>query len=272
METSFSAADNPELVKELLNKALEDAVVPEVAVPDTVIAPPDDHVQLLGGYYDSFSDDLIMTAQVRELNGEDEEVISRAGDPGRALMQILSRGVVKIGEKQASAEILDGLLAGDREWLLLNIRRVTLGNDIPFQGPCPHCNVEGEFSVDLSKIKADRLANPVADRTFTVDCKAGPVSVSLPTGETQKKLVELKDKTGPELDSVVLRECIDEINGLPVTDKNAVKRLGILDRREILKQITERNPGPLLHEASAPCTACGQEVPIPLTLADIFRL
>lgn len=274
MENTVRAEENPELANEIIAQVLAEVDRPVAAADEEtfIVAPPSDQVDLLGGLYNSFTGELDMTATIRELNGEDEEIISRATDAGRQLLAILNRGVVKIGDKQASTELLDSLLAGDREYLMLMIRRVTLGDTIPFIGPCSHCSAEGEFEVDLSKIKLDRLDNPATDRTFTVDCKIGSVTVSLPTGQVQKKLIELKDKTGAELDTVMLRECIEEINGMPVMDKNQVKKMGILDRREILAELTKRNPGPRLVEASAPCSACGQEVPIPLSLADVFRL
>lgn len=274
-DVTVNAAEDPALANEIIAQALAQAKAAEAAEVDRsagITPPPSGDVTLLGGLYNSFTGELTMTAEVRELNGEDEEIISRATDPGRQLLAILSRGVVKIGDKPATAELINQLLAGDREYLLMRIRQLTLGDTIPLQGPCDHCGAEGQFEVDLRNIQLDKLNDPANDRQFNVDCKIGKVGVSLPSGDVQKKLIESKDKTGPELDSILLRECIEEVNGIAVTDRNLVKRLGILDRREILKAIRDKNPGPRLDEASAPCTTCGQEVPIPLSLADVFRL
>jgi len=275
METMISAAENPELVNKLIQDTFEKINNPETAVDtssyEAITPPSPDQVSLLAGLYDSFTGDLVKTAQVRELNGEDEEAVSRASDPGKALLTILSRGVTKIGDKQASTELLDRLLSGDREYLLIQIRRITLGDEVPFSGNCPECGVESLFTLNLSTVETTTLDDP-KNRSFDISCKIGTVTVELPSGSVQRKIIESKDKTSAEMDTLLLRECVVAVNGMPIIDKNSVKKFGILDRREILKQIAEKSPGPKLMEMKAPCSSCGKEVEVPVSLVDIFRL
>ena len=270
-DTVINAHTNPELANKLAKQATElsDQEVMVNAVKPPVTLPPATDVDLPGGLFDPFNG-LISKAEIRELTGVDEEAISKIADPARALLSILERATVKIGEETATKEVLDSLFAGDREMLLLGIRCATFGNEIKLgPGLCPHCDETQTFNVDLSKdIEIKRLDG---DSEFTVDCKVGKVLVTLPKGSTQKAIVESTNRTSAELDTIMLKNCVLEINGKEVFNAEVVRNLGMLDRRTILKEIADRNPGPQLGALKKECQSCGQEVPLPLSLADLFR-
>jgi hypothetical protein len=269
-DTIINAANNPALANEIATKAMKssDPVVASSGPKVTTTPPPDTDVELLGGLMDPIFG-LISTAEVRELNGTDEELISKINDPGKALLTILERATVKIGEELADKETLDALYAGDRELLLLAIRKATFGSDIKLgPGECPSCGVEQTFEIDLNKdVPLKKLdGEPV----FSVKCKVGNVVVSLPTGSTQKAIVTSTNKTSAELDSILLKNCIESINDNSVITLDEVRKLSLKDRRDILQEITTRNPGPQLSAIKIPCQSCGTEVPLPLTLAELF--
>ncbi|CAB4152790.1 Baseplate hub assembly protein, bacteriophage T4-like [uncultured Caudovirales phage] len=277
---TISASENPALAQQLIQAALsmseEEVGTPEPIVQETpvmeIVPPPSGNVELLAGLYDSFSGEQVSTAEIRELNGIDEEALSKINDYGRGLLEILKRGVVKIGEKDASSDVLDELLAGDREYLLLKIRIATLGKELSLEGPCSTCGEQQTFLVDLEEdIKVKKLED-LSETSITISCKVGEVIVDLPNGKTQKKLALSNNKTIAELDSILLEECVSLINGSPVLNSKQVKQLGMQDRRTILKELGDKNPGPDLSGIVKSCVACGSEVPTPLTLADLFRL
>ena len=176
-----------------------------------------------------------------------------------------------IGGKPADKETLDALLAGDREMLLLAIRKLTFGEETHVcPGLCPSCSEEQSFVINLTDdVEVRQLED--ADRHFTLKCKVGDVEVSLPTGSVQKSLVNATNKNSAELDTIILTGCVTSINGFPVMNPKAIKDLGLKDRRDILKAISDRNPGPQLGALTKPCQSCGSEVPLPLTLAELFQ-
>jgi hypothetical protein len=270
-DTVINATNDPALANELAAKAMKpsDPVVASNTQKVTTTPPPDTDVELLGGLLDPI-DGLIYTAEIRELTGLDEEIISKIVDPGKALLTILERATVKIGDEPATKEKLDALYAGDRELLLLAIRKATFGSDIKLgPGECPNCSFEQVFEIDLSKdVPLKKLDG---EHTFTLNCKVGEVVVVLPTGSTQKAIVTSTNKTSAELDTILLKNCIGSINGMPVLSFDDVRKLSLKDRRDILQEITNRNPGPQLSEIKIPCQSCGTEVPLPLTLAELFR-
>jgi len=284
MEQIVSAIENPELAQELVRKAISDddrgmgeqlaeqSSINTIA-EDDVVAPPSGHVDLLAGIYNSFTGELIDTAEVRELTGADEEAISKITDYGRSLLTILQRGTVKIGEEKATKELLDKMLSGDRDYLVLKIRIATFGSTIELSGTCPECDAQQDITVDLEKdVPVTKLEDPTSNRTMEVDCRIGKVLVEYPNGVVQRKLIESKDKTAAELDTLLLSQCVVQINDNPMVTEAQVRALGIQDRRTLLKVLSDKNPGPELDKIVKTCTACGQEVPTPLNLADIFRL
>jgi 5,10-methenyltetrahydromethanopterin hydrogenase len=266
---TISASNNPALANKLVSEALSETEVAGPAPKAEIPLPPETQVELPGGLLDPF-DGLVNTAEIRELTGADEEVIARIGDPGKSLLSILERATVKIGDKSADKETLDALLAGDREALLLAIRIATFGPSVKLGPVCPSCGEDQEFEIDLHKdVKVKSLKE--GDRTFTLDCKVGKVVVSLPTGGAQKALVNATNKNAAELDTILLKSCVESINGTPVLNIQQIKDLSLKDRRDLIKAITDRNPGPQLSEIKKTCKACDSEVSLPLTLADLFR-
>jgi len=274
MSTTINAAENPQLANQLLedvNKLVSQEVagsIPEVVIPSL----PDTTVTLAAGLIDPFAGTVSTTAEVRELNGADEEAIAKLSDPGKALLAILERATVSIGEEPATKQLLGSLLAGDREALLLAIRKATFGSEVEVSTVCDKCPELQTFKIDLDKdVEVKKLEDPIRDRRFTVELKAGLAKVNLPTGDVQTQIINATDKNSAELDTMLLAACVTEIGDQPVLNANRIRTLGITDRRLLLDEIAKRNPGPQLSEIKKACGTCGQEVYLPLTLAELFR-
>ena len=256
----------------VINSAVESLEEPQKVEVKTV-APPETEVTLPGGFITG-EGSLVKYAEVRELNGMDEEAISKSGSIGRAMNLMLQRGVVSIGMDKVSKEEVDQLLSGDRDALLIGIRKITFGSEVDYHVICPSCSEELDVKVDLNKdVPYVTLDDPINDRVFTYTTRKGEeVVVKLPTGSTQKKLFESADKTVSELNTILLAGCVESVNGFPSVGTAAALKLGMVDRENLVAEILKRNPGPRLGEVTTTCAACGKEIPMPLSLADLFRL
>lgn len=244
----------------------------EPTVEIETVTPPSPEVTLPGGFIDS-DGTIVRTVEVRELTGEDEEAIAKSSTASKALTTILMRGAVSIGDREITKDDFDKLLTGDREAILLGIRKVTFGSEMEFVVTCSACSTRQEVTVNLdTDVPVTSLDNPVDDRTWDVKLKNGDIAnVSLPTGKTQRKLVDAPDdSTGAELNSILLNSCINAINGIPAKPNVALK-LGLVDREKLTREIVDRTPGPRLSEVSKVCEACGESMGIPLNLAALFR-
>jgi hypothetical protein len=254
----------------LLDKLTESIEEPKVAVK--TVAPSNSEVALPGGFI-TREGSLVKYAEVRELTGVDEEAISKAGSIGRALNVMLQRGLVSLGMDKTNKEDLDSLLSGDRDAILVGIRCVTFGSSVDYNITCPFCKTALDVTVDIKDgIPTRVLTDPMEDRTFTYQSKLGEVVVNLPNGSVQRKLMENTDKTVAELNTMLLAGCISTINEAPSLGASSVLKLGMADRSKLIEEILARNPGPRLGEVSTACEACGEDIPMPLSLADLFRL
>jgi hypothetical protein len=252
-----------ELVNKFAQKAME---APESAVKTQ--APSKPEVKLPGGFIEN--GEVVKTVEVRELNGVDEEAIAKAPTTGKALNLLLQRGLVKIGSREATYEDLDQLLSGDRDAILVGIRRVTFGNTVDFAVQCESCSEIQEVSVDLSEDVPMKELD--GERAWTVKTKKNTIDVSLPTGATQKKLLENSDKTAAEINTILLSGCVLSVNGMPSMGASTVLNLGMAERAKVVEEIINRIPGPRLGEVVKTCKACGEKMSTPLSLVDLFRV
>lgn len=269
MSNTISAAANPALANNIIQETL--AEKPK-QVEVQITSPSDTSVTLPGGYINA-AGEVIFDAEVRELNGRDEEAISRTTTIGKAFSVILQRGVVRIGSEKATDEILDRLLTGDRDMLTLAIFKVTFGKEAEVGAYCSTCKEEKTVTVDIDEdIKVKGLLDPVEDRRFTVQGKTQEFTVQLPTGVTQKELFNNTDKTAAELNTILLENTVIKINNTPVVSKSQVQNIGLVDRRKIRDEINKRIPGPQFEDLSLECPDCGSEVIVPINLGTFFRL
>lgn len=257
MEAAAGEVDHSE-IDNLADKALE--------LPETV-------VELPGGYIDT-DFNLITEAEVRELTGVDEEAIAKSTDSGRALLTILERGTVRIGEEKATRTVLDSLLIGDRDFLLLAIRRATYGNTVDLTGvDCQHCAHVQDMTVDLSTdVEVSRLNDPATDRYFDVTGPRGKVfGVALPVGSTQRELILKGDLTLAEMNTILLSGAVTSVDGMPSLGASTVRNLGIADREAITREIAKRYTGPRLNAVEKVCEQCGETMTVGLAMGALFR-
>lgn len=256
-----------QLISQFAAKAMEE---PEAIIKTQ--APSDSEVKLPGGFI-SKTGEVIRTAEVKELNGLDEEAISKAGSAAKAFNVLLQRGLVKLGSEEVTKDHIDNLLSGDRDAILIGIRRVTFGDTLTLNVQCASCTSPQTLEVDLIEdVPTRTLEDPINERTFTVTTKQGPAVISLPTGVVQKKLVDNTDKTVAEINTLLLAGCIMSVDDVPSAGARTALSLGMSDRTKILDEIVKRNPGPRLGEVTKACQACGETMDLPLSLTDLFRL
>ncbi|MDB4897397.1 MAG: hypothetical protein JWN15_3659 [Firmicutes bacterium] len=269
--TQINGASNPEAATAAADTALAAASAPTNApvihdVPDCNVTLPAGLLDVHGG--------LTTDAIVRELTGEDEEAIARAGNSVARLMDvILQRGVESIGGKPVDRDTLDRLLAGDRDALLVGIRIATFGPDVALESVrCPSCQKDQNVVIDLEKDVPVKALEDPRQRKFEVELRRGRKAyIALPTGETQRAIAASEDQNYVVLNNILLRKCVTDIGSTPVISDEQIKKLGVADRDTIIKALMERTVGPRLQEVTRPCEACDEVIPLPLSLAGLFQ-
>ena len=267
---SMNAAENPDLANQIIDQVMSstEEIVEEFEAE--ISSPPETVFDLPGGYV-LIDGSVLQEAEVRELTGRDEEAIVKLRSPGASMNETLKRGLIRLGETTPDSVVLEGLLAGDRDYIMLRIFAATFGSNTTATRVCPSCAETVDIEVDiLDDVPIKRLDSP-SDRIFTVDCKVGPVQVTLPTGHTQKQLLEAGNKNIAELSTILLASTVTSINGLPVLGPQQILDLPIRDRRKIAEEIGERNPGPQLQDITKPCPSCEVDMEVPVSLAALFQ-
>lgn len=272
--TTTIGAEDPDALNAAASAALAVAEAePEPEVDTSGETLPETSVHLAGGYLDPNTFNIEYDVEVRELNGADEEAISRSKDIGRALQTILERGTVTVGGEKSTRTVLDMMLMGDRDQVLLSIRRATYGDGQDLHVTCNACDAEQKIEISLSTDVEIRALDAPEDRNFTVTGRVGEIEVSLPDGKTQRELLNaMLEKSASEMNSILLGGCIQAINGTPSAGVKTALSLGIRDRELLSEEIAKRNPGPRLSEVKKNCPNCGEEMTLALSMAALFRL
>jgi len=267
------AADNPELANQIVNEMLSSGAPAPEAAPAVAtrsdIMPRDNVVQLPGGYVNE-KGELITEVTVVELTGFAEEDLARPMGEGKRFNTILEHSVDKVGSMDPNKEILDRMLIGDRNAVLLGVRHVTYGPVELENFVCPHCMEKVAISIDLTKDVPVKQIRDQSDRFFTVSTSKGDAEVTLPTGKVQTEILNAGDKSGAEITTMILAGTVNSIGGIPTMGADSARRLSARDRRTLIKALEERDFGPDLDEVAKPCPSCGEEISLPLSIGSLF--
>lgn len=262
------SADLNELTKKVLNSLNPAPIIDDM---------PDTHVRLPAGLI--VDGTVHRMAEVQELTGEHEEKLAKArtaNNPAKYVNTLLQCGAVSIGDTPVTQKVLDELLQGDLDMLILGIRRATFGDEFElYEVPCPSCEEINDLTLDLKDIPIKELEDP-EEREFEVPLRKGRVAIiQFPNGAIQNEIFK-KPLSIPEMNSLTLAASVISIREADGTEKfsaglSDVKKLGLADRKTLQDFIYENQPGPRYDQVTALCHACEGEVPVPLSVGILFR-
>lgn len=258
---AVAAWDNPDEANRIAQQVMAGEASSGPSAPPVPPSLPDTSVTLPSG----------RTAVVRELNGLHEERLARVTDIARYKSVLLECGVESLDGRPPSPSELDDLLVGDREYLVLRIRMATYGDTVEVGYQCYSCNNIGTVDYDLTDVPVDTLESD----NLSVELSGGRVAyIALATGVEEVESLRLTSKgaTAAEVNTYLISQCVEDITGGALwTGPDSAKALGLRDRSTIVKFLTENQPGPRLQEVGHQCDGCGTDVPLAISLADLFR-
>ncbi len=208
------------------------------------------------GYVDC-SEHCHREVQVKPITGREQQLLaflSPRESVAAIVTELLSRCVGRVGEiLDVDAELVRGLLPGDREFLLLRIYQTTFGDKLQVFLQCPdaECSEITEAPLNLNDITVE--ANPVEMRTFTMkvnEARAERISFRLPTGADQEALAATKELDEAELSQRLLQLCI-------VDPSKSAEKLSQDVREGIEEQMRTLGPG-IEVELEAVCPKCSK--------------
>jgi len=212
-----------------------------------------------GGYHVNGS--RCHQVRLRELTGEDHIfLLDTVGTLPPALWttEVLHRCLSGVdGVEDVSREQVRSLNVGDREALLLQLRRLSLGDrlDCVLNCPSPEC----QEKLDL-ELRADELLQSVPPRVgeaHYVKLKDGDATCTvrfrLVTGEDQEAVVELARHDHRAAADVLLRRCVESV----VSTGEAIVELPSAMKEQLGELMSELDPHAEVR-LNVTCSACGR--------------
>ena len=220
-------------------------------------------------------EDRYRTAEVRELNGRDEEALSKldvSRDDYYPQLQdtILRRAVVRIGDidVQANPKVVGDLLMGDRDILFMSVLIATYGEEKHYEDlVCPSCEGTNDVDVHIPSI-INKVGSMLESDTFEVKLRDGStIELRYPTGTDQLQVLsEKKGATDQERNSFMLQRCIVSNVGNP---REFVLSAGMADRRAMVDALGQ-GPRVEFKEVKVPCSHCNEILPFMFSWADLL--
>ena len=231
-------------------------------------------VPMLAGYVDK-DGVLHTTFTYREMNGKDEEAISKADvrQNGAKMVNVLvERCVVAIGtltKKECGARwgtIVRELLGGDLDYMAFKIRELSKGKEVEFTHKCPNCGskLTTIVSTDEFNIKP-YMGQSVIDFTLARGYKDGKKEIHkegvirLPNGFDREIVTPLFKKNVSTAMTMMLTRLISFNDGALVT-QNLVNEMTLRDRDILEKIIKENTFGVDTTLENLTCSNCGQDI------------
>jgi hypothetical protein len=234
-------------------------------------------VFLPGGYVDN--DGCVhQEVEITPLTGREEELLALKQQPEVASLvtKILQRCIQRIGSiSPVSEDVIRNLLVGDRQYLLLKLRELTLGDYIraTICCPWPDCgqkimvsfttnDVPVTESIDKRLVYSMELS-PQAAFTSASGEICREVSFRLPNGGDQELISPLLVQNEAQALTLLLQRCLHH------PDQELINRLSPLARMEIEQQMAAVAPKVELTMESK-CPECGRDYAVPFDIQHFF--
>jgi hypothetical protein len=218
--------------------------------------------QIPGGWWGDGA--CVREVCLRSLTGEDEAFLLEAGEslsgPAR-VTALLARCILRIGSnREITPEMVRSLTVGDREALLLELRRITYGERLPGLLSCPDsaCRERLDVELHISELLLAPYATPQEwnEISQSVGGKAYRIRLRVPNGADQEALAERSWRNSAEAEKLLLERCVENV----ATNESsflAMEDWPVELANEIGRKMSELDPQAEVL-LSLQCPACGQ--------------
>lgn len=238
------------------------------------------------GYVDK--DNVTHTSYtLKEMTGKEEEAIHKSdvkGNSAKAITRLLAYCVTSIGSLTPKSvgkfteweKIIKSLYAGDVDNMLLNLRRISIGEEVTVQHLCPFCKTKLNTTFNVDELpKIPFKGNTVIPFTLKggyVDGK-GEVhkegTLRLPTHEDRELAFPLAKKNIAYAETFMLSRLCTFNDGYPIDD-TVMRALTVKDRKYLTGILKENNFG-VDTVINSVCSNCGEELQVNMqSLANDF--
>ena len=196
--------------------------------------------------------------ELREMTGTEEELLTnqrliRSGD---AVNQVLANCIVRMGENEevSTKDVLD-MLSGDRLFVLVRLRQVSLGDEVELDPVCQNqaCRTKNHVVVNLNDLPVTPYGEE-REFAFTLPASGSPVRFVHLDGHKEKRLAQMQE---PSI-SVAMMIRILDINGNPPS-KKALNEMSMRDRTALRAEMLRVDAG-IDTNIECDCESCGTRI------------
>ncbi|MDI3548126.1 MAG: hypothetical protein PWR10_1778 [Halanaerobiales bacterium] len=209
--------------------------------------------------------------QMREMTTGEEDMLlnRRSGRDTRTINKVLQACLVS-----PEVNVMD-LLIGDRVFAMIQLRRLTYGDEYAFKVTCPRCNNRFEWEENLGDLKVQYLQDPAwADPehrfTFTLPKSGKTIKWRMMRGKDEQKLALLRREFPEAIMSSIMALRITEIEGEKMVSRKFLSGLPASDAAAFRGEVESKECG-VDTTIAIECLDCGNVFDIDLPIgADFF--
>jgi len=229
-------------------------------------------VHLPVGYQDA-NGKTHQRAVIHKMTGHEEALLfDTALSSAQLVTELIRSCLVRLGDLESvDAAMVRQLYSADRNYLLLELRRFTLGDQLLESYSCPRCGAEVTQVEDLSKIEVRRLPEGESLAGIQIQLEDGytdregkshtEFELTFPRGSDEEFVAPMIEKDPLKAQDALLLRCIKRFGTL---SKAALEGYGIKilrdltlgDRRKIQAAFEDQSPGVNFRRAIN-CQHCG---------------
>jgi hypothetical protein len=201
----------------------------------------------------------VTSVELRPLSGWEEEWLScnSGAPPALAVSALLDACVTECGGGPCPKGMAAQLLAGDRDYLMLQLRRMTFGDRIRAVINCPACEAKMDTDFLAGDVPVER--RPQTQPTYSVDAGGGSIHFRLPNGADQEFVSHMSTASAVE---ALLERCLLRDSFQSVALANS--------ERDAVIAAMEANAPRVDLDLELLCPECGQESVVPFDTTSFF--
>lgn len=214
------------------------------------------HVELPGGLVLD-GNRCLRKAALRPLSGREEEWLAESRNlPNAAkVTRLLNSCLVSLDDSPVTGETVRSLLVGDREYLILRLREVTLGDEVNAVLHCPACTQPMDVNFRISETPVDERRQTAAVYSLTLGNRG--VHFKLPSGGDQEAVLALETVAAV---NELLRRCVLDDGGRQLSDDEQATVIAEMERLAPRVEL----------ELDAVCPECGHAFVAPFDTTAFF--
>jgi len=226
---------------------------------------------------------------LRKMTGQEEAMLADKKlrqNGARLVTEVLASCVRRLGDiSPVTRQIVSQLSSPDRNFLLLELRKITFGQELESTYVCPACAghttmVQNLEDLPLRRLNGEYTKEIVVELEDGYEDKVGEVYTTmvfrLPTGEDEERTASMVKENASHGMNALLTRCLTSLGTMPTPRREALgtKLIGDLtmsDRARIERAMRAEMPGLDLTQ-QIQCENCGRTFQSSLDLTRFFSL